>query len=712
MKKIIMTVLVCCTCLLVAQDIAGSYRATGQRVEYQFYTRPNVDGSTTYAASGEADGSTSLRIHDVYGLGVTQSVANIPVGYNFYENIVGPIGLAEMDALQYFLYVTLNEDGTGVIPEGSQVLASETVDCATAVTLAPLVDSLSYTSNLEAGLTVQPTMVTGQPNASPYVGSTAGSWSISGSSFFSFFPATPSAVIADFQLFGDEFAVCYGTCVATGAGGMYDPGSAEAHAYCGGVECAGDLHGFPGYPHPGATSGYIVEDVPYSFAPSNQYFGVVPDLHVEWHYIDGPIAETGLGDFVDEDEDLDGTVYDNILGYPALVSTYTNPACGFNYPILGDVTATFEALGMGGCVDYTVGGVDSAPGTSDANTFYLMDASLAPWGNFLTWNAVMYSQTGDATFVVDDSGSDMNPADIFYIDALTGAPCNPADGSPTCAIPVNLAGGRLVMAFDPTCIPVLSSISVLGELSLIGGECDSGDTNNDGNVDVLDVVSVVGFILGQTDSVDCGDVNSDGNVDVLDVVAMVSGILGGRGEEASSATFTKTEDGVSMASNGVVGAVQMTLSHGSDFSLDLTDNAFVAEYHTEGSTTTLIVVSPTEDMLFEANGDFTVEEAVAATTDGYINTNVNIPDAITLGAAYPNPFNPSTSFELNVNQAGNISVMIYNVNGQIVDVLHQGYKDAGVHSMTLNGQNLSSGMYIVKATSADVTVSQKVMLIK
>ena len=200
MKKITIMVLVSCTCLLVAQDIAGSYRATGQRVEYQFYTRPNVPGSTTFDASGEADGSTSLRIHDVYGLGLTQSVANIPVGYNFYENIVGPIGLAEMDALQYFLYVTFEEGNDGYIAD-SQVLAGETVDCETAITLLPLDHDLTYSSDLEAGLTVQSTMVTGHPNASPYVGQSAGSWSISGSSFFSFFPATPTPVTAEFQLY-------------------------------------------------------------------------------------------------------------------------------------------------------------------------------------------------------------------------------------------------------------------------------------------------------------------------------------------------------------------------------------------------------------------------------------------------------------------------------------------------------------------------------
>ena len=215
----------------------------------------------------------------------------------------------------------------------------------------------------------------------------------------------------------------------------------------------------------------------------------------------------------------------------------------------------------------------------------------------------------------------------------------------------------------------------------------SGDVNMDTNLDVLDVVAVVSHILGTNElyneSLCEADINFDSNVDVLDVVQMVGSILGNRGREASSTTFTKTENGVSMASNGIVGAVQMTLSHDSDFSIELTDKAFVADYNTQGSTTTLIIVNPSEDVLFEANGDYNVEEVIAATTEGYISTDLNMPNAIALSSAYPNPFNPSTSFDLNISQAGNISVMIYNVNGQIVDVLHQGYKDAGVHSLSL-----------------------------
>ena len=371
MNKSITMALIFCAGLLVAQDITGTYRATGQRVEYQFYTRANDFG----IAGGNADGSSSISISDVYGLGVTQELSNIPVGYNFAENIVGPIGLAEIDAMQYYLYVTFNEDGTGYI-NNSQVLASETEDCVTAIQLLPLDDDLSYTSDLDAGLTIQETMVTGQPNWSPYVGQTAGSWSISGSSFFSFFPATPTPVTSEFQLYGDEFAACYANC-------LYQTGG--DHAYCGGVECAGLVHGYPGLPHPGTTAGYMLDDVTTSFAPSNQAYGIVPDLHIEWHYIDGPVAETGLGDVVGEDEDGDGTDYDNILGYPSLLATFTSPACGFNYPILGDVTALLPE----GCVDLTAGGVDSEPGTDQANTFYVMDSNFAAWGNFLTWNYIL-----------------------------------------------------------------------------------------------------------------------------------------------------------------------------------------------------------------------------------------------------------------------------------------------------------------------------------
>ena len=57
MKKSIIMVLVFCTGVLIAQDIAGTYRAGGQRVEYQYYTRPNL-----HLDSGNADGLSLIHI--------------------------------------------------------------------------------------------------------------------------------------------------------------------------------------------------------------------------------------------------------------------------------------------------------------------------------------------------------------------------------------------------------------------------------------------------------------------------------------------------------------------------------------------------------------------------------------------------------------------------------------------------------------------------
>ena len=243
-------------------------------------------------------------------------------------------------------------------------------------------------------------------------------------------------------------------------------------------------------------------------------------------------------------------------------------------------------------------------------------------------------------------------------------------------------------------------------------ECLTGDVNSDGNIDIQDIVLIVTSIIEETEhSVECGDYTGDSNVDILDVVAIVSYILGGRGEEATSATFIKIDDTMIMDADGIVGAVQMTLSHGSDFEIELTKDAFVADYKTEGRITKLIVVNPISD-IFTSSGEYTIEEITAATTEGYINANWSGPVAIKLGNAYPNPFNPSTSFELNVGSTGYISLSVYNISGQLVDVIYKGNIDAGIYNMTWNGDDVASGVYILQAVGANHVSNQKLTLLK
>ena len=73
------------------------------------------------------------------------------------------------------------------------------------------------------------------------------------------------------------------------------------------------------------------------------------------------------------------------------------------------------------------------------------------------------------------------------------------------------------------------------ELSVLVGEEDcvtmspyeecSGDINEDGVLNVIDIVVLVNIILGASDLSPCADINEDGTVNVLDLVALVNYIL-------------------------------------------------------------------------------------------------------------------------------------------------------------------------------------------
>ena len=338
---------------------------------------------------------------------------------------------------------------------------------------------------------------------------------------------------------------------------------------------------------------------------------------------------------------------------------------------------------------------DCVYGDSAGRNFYLMDASFAQWGGFFTWNALQYSQTGDLSFLASDGAYDFDPSCL--------ADQDPSD-----------CGGRLSMVMDPLCIPELQVREVYIDFDEIDECAANGDVTLDDVVNILDVVNLVQAILGLeelTDNQVCNaDINVDGIVNILDVVGIVQAILGNRGIDATEIQIFNNDNSVSMESNGYIGAVQMTLNHGEDFEIELTDDAFIAKYNTEGTKTTLMIVAPESNDLFTAVGQFEIVETFAANSNDYVDV-VN-PEVISLGSAYPNPFNPTTSFELNVGNAGHVTMNVYNVMGQVVETLVNNTMDAGSYNITWDATNFSSGMYVVKAETANGLASQKVMLVK
>ena len=88
------------------------------------------------------------------------------------------------------------------------------------------------------------------------------------------------------------------------------------------------------------------------------------------------------------------------------------------------------------------------------------------------------------------------------------------------------------------------------------------------------------------------------------------------------------------------------------------------------------------------------------------------PEEFALSAAYPNPFNPSTSLDLSLNHSGNVNVKVYNVVGQVVTTLANGHMNAGYHTLTWDASSMASGMYFIKVETGSNVAVQKIMLMK
>ena len=90
----------------------------------------------------------------------------------------------------------------------------------------------------------------------------------------------------------------------------------------------------------------------------------------------------------------------------------------------------------------------------------------------------------------------------------------------------------------------------------------------------------------------------------------------------------------------------------------------------------------------------------------------NLAGNFTLFASYPNPFNSTPNITYQLPTESHLDLALYDISGRQVMTLLSGVRQAGVWSTTLNGSNLSSGVYFVKLTAGEVLMSEKVVLIK
>lgn len=97
---------------------------------------------------------------------------------------------------------------------------------------------------------------------------------------------------------------------------------------------------------------------------------------------------------------------------------------------------------------------------------------------------------------------------------------------------------------------------------------------------------------------------------------------------------------------------------------------------------------------------------------GVPKTPAQAPSKFALHNAYPNPFNPSTTIKVSLAHSGMASLEIYNVLGQLVRVVDQGFKQPGEYIYNVNMDNLSSGVYFYRLEQGSQMITKKMLLLK
>jgi len=97
--------------------------------------------------------------------------------------------------------------------------------------------------------------------------------------------------------------------------------------------------------------------------------------------------------------------------------------------------------------------------------------------------------------------------------------------------------------------------------------------------------------------------------------------------------------------------------------------------------------------------------------DIVVNTETIIPATCSLSQNYPNPFNPLTTIGYSLDKPALVNIKIYDLRGELVQNIAQGYRNAGEYEVIFDGTNLASGMYVYRLDINNVSVATGKMIL-
>lgn len=104
--------------------------------------------------------------------------------------------------------------------------------------------------------------------------------------------------------------------------------------------------------------------------------------------------------------------------------------------------------------------------------------------------------------------------------------------------------------------------------------------------------------------------------------------------------------------------------------------------------------------------------AAGGLTLGVKQTPNTVPGKFDLSDNYPNPFNPSTVVKVSLPESGVASLKVYNVLGQLITTVDQGFKAKGEYTYTIKMDNFASGVYFYTLQQGTNLMTKKMLLLK
>jgi type IX secretion system substrate protein len=81
-------------------------------------------------------------------------------------------------------------------------------------------------------------------------------------------------------------------------------------------------------------------------------------------------------------------------------------------------------------------------------------------------------------------------------------------------------------------------------------------------------------------------------------------------------------------------------------------------------------------------------------------------------SSYPNPFNPAFVVPFEIYTATKVDIRLYDITGHLVKIVANSEFSSGEYKLLVNGNNLSSGVYLLRTQVEGIVNTQKMLLVK